>query len=38
MTEFHQAVQLFDLMFDFVPETDQAKIRGLNAKKLFGFS
>jgi predicted TIM-barrel fold metal-dependent hydrolase len=38
MTEFHSAVQLFDLMFDFIPETDQAKIRGVNAKKLFGFS
>jgi predicted TIM-barrel fold metal-dependent hydrolase len=38
MTEFHQAVELFDLMFDFVPETERAKIRGLNAKKLFGFS
>ena len=38
MTEFHQAMELFDLMFDFAPETEGAKIRGLNAKKLFGFS
>src|ERR1700722_6276513 len=38
MTEFHQAVELFDLMFDFAPETERAKIRGVNAKKLFGFS
>ena len=36
-TEFHQAVQLFDLMFDFVPEMEREKIRGLNAKKLFIF-
>jgi predicted TIM-barrel fold metal-dependent hydrolase len=38
MTEFQQAVQLFDLMFDFVPEPERAKMRGLNAKKLFAFS
>jgi predicted TIM-barrel fold metal-dependent hydrolase len=38
MTEFQQAVQLFDLMFDFVPEPERAKMRGLTVKKLFAFS
>jgi len=36
--QFSRAVQLFDAMFDFVPEPDKAAIRGLNAKKLFAFS
>lgn len=35
--EFGRCVQLFDTMFDFVPESDKARMRGLNAKKLFGF-
>jgi predicted TIM-barrel fold metal-dependent hydrolase len=38
MTEFAREVQLFDLMFDFAPEPEQAKIRGITAKKLFAFS
>jgi predicted TIM-barrel fold metal-dependent hydrolase len=36
--EFQQAMQLFDLMFDFAPELERARIQGLNAKKLFAFS
>lgn len=36
--EFGRAIQLFDTMFDFVPEGDKAKMRGLNAKKLFRFT
>jgi predicted TIM-barrel fold metal-dependent hydrolase len=38
MTEFRQNMQLFDFMFDFVPASERAKMQGLNAKKLFGFS
>lgn len=38
MAEFAQAVQLFDTMFDFVPEPDKERMRGLNAKKLFAFA
>ena len=38
MAEFQQAMQLFDLMFDFAPEPERAKMQGLNAKKLFAFS
>jgi predicted TIM-barrel fold metal-dependent hydrolase len=38
MAEFQQAMQLFHFMFDFAPEFERAKIRGLNAKKLFAFS
>jgi predicted TIM-barrel fold metal-dependent hydrolase len=38
MAEFDRAVQLFDLMFDFAPETERAKIRGLTSQKLFAFS
>jgi hypothetical protein len=29
---------LFDLMFDFAPEAERRKIRGLTAQKLFAFS
>ena len=36
--EFEWAVQLFDLMFDFAPEPERKKIRGLTAQKLFAFS
>ena len=36
--EFGRCIQLFDTMFDFVPESDKAKMRGLNAKKLFAFA
>jgi predicted TIM-barrel fold metal-dependent hydrolase len=36
--QFEQAVQLFDTMFDFVPEADRRKIRGLTSQKLFAFS
>jgi predicted TIM-barrel fold metal-dependent hydrolase len=35
--QFNQAVALFDAMFDFASESDRAKIRGLNAMKLFRF-
>jgi predicted TIM-barrel fold metal-dependent hydrolase len=35
---FEKALELFDIMFDFASESDRAKIRGLTAKKLFGFS
>jgi L-fuconolactonase len=38
MTEFAREVKLFDLMFDFAPEPDRAKIRGLTAQRLFNFS
>lgn len=36
--EFGRSIQLFGTMFDFVAEDDKAKIRGLNAKKLFAFT
>jgi predicted TIM-barrel fold metal-dependent hydrolase len=38
MTEFQQAAQLLDLMLDSASPSDRAKIQGMNAKKLFGFS
>jgi hypothetical protein len=38
MAEFAREVKLFDLMFDFAPETDRMKIRGLTAQRLFKFS
>lgn len=38
MAEFNRAVQLFDSMFDFAPEPERAKIRGLTSQKLFAFS
>ena len=38
MQEFQQAVRLFDVMFDFAPEPERKKIRGLTAKKLFAFA
>jgi predicted TIM-barrel fold metal-dependent hydrolase len=34
---FDKQVRLFDAMFDFANEADRAKIRGLNAMKLFRF-
>jgi len=34
---FEKFVELLEIMFDFTPEADRAKIRGLNAKKLFAF-
>jgi predicted TIM-barrel fold metal-dependent hydrolase len=37
-TEFAREVKLFDLMFDFAPEAERAKIRGLTAQRLFKFS
>jgi len=37
MPDFDRQVQLFDLMFDFASEADRAKVRGLNAMKLFQF-
>jgi predicted TIM-barrel fold metal-dependent hydrolase len=38
MPNFEKQIALFDSMFDFATESDRAKIRGLTAKKLFGFS
>jgi predicted TIM-barrel fold metal-dependent hydrolase len=38
MTEFRQAMQLFNFMFDFATASERAKIQGLNAKRLFAFS
>jgi predicted TIM-barrel fold metal-dependent hydrolase len=37
MPDFEQNVRLFDEMFDFAPEADRVKIRGLTAQKLFEF-
>jgi predicted TIM-barrel fold metal-dependent hydrolase len=38
LAQFRQAVQLFDVMFDFAPEAGRRKIRGLTSQKLFSFS
>ena len=38
MAEFERAIELFDFMFNFAPEPERAKIRGLNSQKLFRFS
>jgi predicted TIM-barrel fold metal-dependent hydrolase len=38
MPAFEKAGPLLDAMFDFAPESDRAKIRGLTAQKLFRFS
>jgi predicted TIM-barrel fold metal-dependent hydrolase len=37
MADFEQSARLLDRMFDFASESDRASIRGLTAKKLFGF-
>lgn len=37
MEEFDRAVQLFDSMFDFAPDPERAKIRGLTSQRLFAF-
>jgi predicted TIM-barrel fold metal-dependent hydrolase len=37
MAAFEKEATLFNQMFDYAPESDRAKIRGLNAIKLFGF-
>jgi hypothetical protein len=37
IAEFEKQSALFDLMFDYAPEPDRAKIRGLSAMKLFRF-
>jgi predicted TIM-barrel fold metal-dependent hydrolase len=37
LNEFEKAAELFNTMFDFAPEPGRAKIRGLTARKLFGF-
>ncbi len=37
MEEFHRQAKLLDEMFDFASEADRAKIRGLNAARLYGF-
>jgi predicted TIM-barrel fold metal-dependent hydrolase len=37
MPEFEQAVKVFETLLDFASETDKAKIRGLNAVKLYRF-
>jgi predicted TIM-barrel fold metal-dependent hydrolase len=36
--DFEKQLRLLDRMFDFAPETDREKIRGLNAMKLFGWA
>jgi predicted TIM-barrel fold metal-dependent hydrolase len=38
MANFEKNVELLDIMFDFAPESERAKIRGLTAKKLFRFA
>jgi L-fuconolactonase len=35
--EFAHELQLFDIMFDFAPEADRQKIRGLTSQKLYSF-
>lgn len=37
MSAFEANAKLLDTMFDFAPESTRAQIRGLTAKKLFGF-
>jgi L-fuconolactonase len=37
MEDFEKAVEVFEGMFAFAAESDRAKIRGLNAAKLFKF-
>ena len=37
IADFEKASALLDRMFDYASESDRAKIRGLNAMKLFGF-
>lgn len=37
MEEFENQVAMFNEMFDFAAEADRARIRGLNAVRLFGF-
>jgi hypothetical protein len=37
MAGFEHANELFAAMFDFAPEADRAKLRGLTAKRLFAF-
>ncbi len=35
--EFKTSQEVFDVMFDFAPESERIKIRGLTAQKLFAF-
>lgn len=35
---FEEAASLLDIMFDFAPETERRKIRGLTAQRVFAFS
>jgi predicted TIM-barrel fold metal-dependent hydrolase len=37
MPAFEEATALIDRVFDFAPESDRAKIRGLTAMRVFGF-
>lgn len=37
MADFEKNIRLLDMMFDYAPEADRRKIRGLTARKLFGF-
>ena len=36
--EFEASEKVFEIMFDFAPESERRKIRGLTAQKLFAFS
>lgn len=38
LADFRRNVAMFEEMFDFASEADRAKIRGLSAARLFGFS
>jgi predicted TIM-barrel fold metal-dependent hydrolase len=38
LADLDRSSKLLDIMFDFAPETDRAKIRALNARKLYAFS
>ena len=38
IADFEKASALLDRMFDYASESDRAKIRGLNAMKLFGLT
>jgi predicted TIM-barrel fold metal-dependent hydrolase len=37
LADIQQSCELLDIMFDFAPQSERAKIRGLTAQKLFDF-